>query len=275
MSAAETATAVRIASASPLQILQARVFRRGRAESAVPLLVAIGGPILLLVLGLAVRVSGPGLLAMLLIPTPVIEALIVLRYRNLWPAQEVLGRVDWEALEEWSEEGGGRHPSNRRQMEEWLNRHPEGSVPATLRARALLMCGRVAEGRRAIANLPVETPQQRHRRADLEFAADVLDGPPIDTTAADLAIKSDLSLSPALAVAHVAYHAALEAVAGGGDGVVQLSDARPLIGEFPPALVRRVWLGRLRFVISSVVFGAWLWACLVVGLGTASGVVWF
>jgi hypothetical protein len=77
------ATAVRIAPASPLQILQARVFRSGRVESAVLLLVAIGGPILLFVLALAVRVPGPGLLAMLLIPTPAIEAFIVLRCRDL------------------------------------------------------------------------------------------------------------------------------------------------------------------------------------------------
>lgn len=189
MSTAETATAVRIASASPLQFLQARVFRSGRVESAVLLLVAIVGPILLFVLGLAVRVPGPGLLAMLLIPTPAIEALIALRYRYLWPAQEVLG---------------------------W-----------------------------------------------------------IDTTAADLAISSDLDLSAALVAAHMAYHAALKAVASGSDGVAQLSEVRPLIGALPRALVRRLWLNRLRYAVASALAGAWLWTCLVVALGTASGVVWF
>jgi hypothetical protein len=92
---------------------------------------------------------------MLLIPMPGIEALIALRYRNLWPAQEVLGWINWQALEDRSEKVGGRHPSNRRQMEEWLDRHPEGSVPATSRAGILLLSGGAAEGRRVIANLPV------------------------------------------------------------------------------------------------------------------------
>lgn len=189
MSAVEMATAVRIGSASPLQFLQARVFRRGRVESGVLLLVAIAGPMLLFVLGLAVRVPGPGLLAMLLIPAPAIEGLVALRYRYLWPAQEVLG---------------------------W-----------------------------------------------------------IDITAVEVASSSDPGLSPGLVAAHMAYRAALKAVASGSDGVAQLGEARPLIGALPLALVRRLWLNRLRYVIASAIAGAWLWTCLIVALGTASGVVWF
>jgi hypothetical protein len=73
----------------------------------------------------------------------------------------------------------------------------------------------------------------------------------------------------------MAYHAALKAVASGSDGVAQLSEVRPLIGALPRALVRRLWLNRLRYAVASALAGAWLWTCLVVALGTASGVVWF
>jgi hypothetical protein len=73
----------------------------------------------------------------------------------------------------------------------------------------------------------------------------------------------------------MAYHAALKAVASGSDGVAQLGEVRPLIGALPPALVRRLWLNRLRYAVVSALAGVWLWTCLVVALGTAGGVVWF
>jgi len=275
MSAAETAARVLLASTSPFGVLQTRVLPYGQVESALLILLAGTGPILLLILGLAVGVPGLALLVMLLIPTPAIETLIALRYRDLWPAQEVLGRLNWEALDHWRENVGGRYPSNRRQIEEWLDRHPEGTVPAAARAGLLLVSGRVAEGRRTIASLPVETQHQRHQRAELELSADALEGLPLDTTAADGAIRSDLDLSPAITAAHLAYHAALKAVASGGDGVARLTEARPLVGALPPALVRRLWLNRLRYAVASAAGGAWLLLCLVVGLGTSGGVVWF
>jgi hypothetical protein len=275
MSAAEMAQPTTHASASPFGVLQASVFPSSRVETAVLLVMAVVGPILFFALGLAVRAPGPVLVLMLLVPTPAIEAVVALRYRNLWPAQEILGLINWETMEDWREDVGGKYPSDRRQIEEWLDRHAEGSVPATTRARILLLSGRVAGGRLAIASLPVGSAHERRRRADLEFAADALDGVSLDATAVDLAIRADPELSPEGVAAHLAYHAALKAVTTGGDGVALLIEARSHLGALPSAVTRRLWLNRLRYAVSSAVGAMWLWVCVVVALGTAGGAVWF
>ena len=126
-----------------------------------------------------------------------------------------------------------------------------------------------------IARLQVETAGQRHRRADLELAAEVTDGLPLDTAAADEAIRSDPDEPPALVAAHLAYHAALKVVAAGGDGTAPLAAVRPSLGRLPSEVILRLWFSRLYYAVVSALIGAWLLACVVVGLGTAGGVVWF
>ena len=274
MSAVESPVA-RGVGAGPFEVLQASVFPGNRLESAILLLMAVAGPIMFFLVGLALAFPGIVLMAISVIPTAALEAVIAFRNRHLWPAQEVLGWISWEASEDWRETVGGRFPSNLRQVDQWLARHPEGTGSAAPRARILLLSGRAAEARREIAGLPTDTAPQRNRRADLEFAADALEGVTLDTTAADLATRADPDSPPASVAAHLAYRAALKAVTEGGNGVAQLSGSRPLIGALPPALGRRLWLDRMRYAVCSAVGAVWLWACLIVALGTAGGVVWF
>ena len=267
---------------SPSEVLQARLYPGTRVQSAALLTLAVAGQVLLFAVGLKAEVAGIVLLSMLLIPVPGIEVLIALRHRHLWSAQEVMSWIAWEAAEDWRDSGGGMYPSNRRQIEVWLNGHSDDGRSAARRARVLILAGRPAEARRVVANLPVETPRQRQIRANLQFAADALEGVPLDAAAASPAAAAGPSaavagsdLSRASVAAHVAYRAALADVAAGGGGLDRLTEARQFLGAFPPALLRRLWLDRMRYAVSSAVGGLWLWVGLFVALGSSGGVVWF
>ena len=46
-------------------------------------------------------------------------------------------------------------------------------------------------------------------------------------------------------------------------------------GARPTGLARRLLRGRRRYLVGAVVVAIWLLVALIVGLATASGVVWF
>jgi len=74
----------------PFEVLQASVFPGNRLESAILLLMAVAGPIMFFLVGLALAFPGIVLMAISVIPTAALEAVIAFRNRHLWPAQEVL-----------------------------------------------------------------------------------------------------------------------------------------------------------------------------------------
>lgn len=258
---------------NPMLALQRRAFGAGGVDSAAQLALAVLGPIAAVLLCWG-RVHAIVFVAAVVIPTPILLALLALRLRSRWAAQDVLGWMDHVAADEWRESTGSRMPRNSVGAREWLRAHSEKEVRPDLWVAALLMGGRVCEARDGIARLPVETPKQLHRRLDLETAADAASGRPIGSAAADDAVGHDDAASPVDRAAHLAYHAAVAAVGHGADGLPGLAAARPAIGRLPAPLVLRLWLIRLRFAAISALFGVWLFAALMVGLGTAGGVVW-
>jgi hypothetical protein len=259
--------------ANPMLALQRRAFGVGGADTAAELGLAVLGP-LAAVLVCWGRVPAIGFVAAAAIPAPILLALVAVRLRSRWAAQDVLGWMDHAAAAEWRESTGSRMPRNSVGAGEWLRAHSENDVRPDLWVAALLMAGRVAEAREGIARLPVETPRQHHRRLDLETAADAADGRPIGSAAADDAVGHDQAASQAERAVHLAYHAAVAAVGHGTDGLPDLAAARVAIGRLPARLAFRLWLIRLRFAAISALFGAWLCAAIMVGLATAGGAVW-
>jgi hypothetical protein len=242
---------------------------------AVPLALAVIGPPALFAFGLNAGLPGIVLVVLVLIPIPAFEAILALRYRPVWAAQDVYLFLSWRTAQEWSQHVGGTLPTNARQAAAWLDRHPEEDVEPNARASMLLTAGRIADARAIIAGMPARTARERRRRAELSLAADELQGLPLDTAAADEAMRADPGESPEVVAAHLGYHAALKAADEGGDCVSPLLQARPRLGRLTPALLVRIWIWRLIFTVSAAALGAWLIVGLVVGLATSGGVVWF
>ena len=273
MSSIETASAETTATVNPYFALRQRVFRWGRVQIAVPFALAAIGPFALAAAGLAGHVPGPIFVALVLVPTTLLEALLALQARREWAAQEVLGWLDWTTLRLWAERIAGGRPRSPIEATAWLAAHGAGSVPEGLRAGILILAGRLAEAREVIAELPVVTPRERRDKVALELDAASFGLQPLDLQAADEAVSADVDQSSAERAVRIAYHAALAAVAGGGDGLAELAAARPVIGRLPAELSRRLWLGRLRFVVLAVVLEIWILVAIVVAISTASGVV--
>lgn len=273
MSAIETAPAEPAPTVNPYLGLRQRVFGWGRAQVAVPVGLAVLGPGVLATAGLAGHLSGAVFVALVLVPTPLLEALLALRARHEWPAQEVLGWIDWTTLEDWGGRTQGRRPRSAVEAEAWLAGHRDVPVPQGLRAGILILAGRLTEAHGVIAALPTATPGERREKLELELDADAFELQPLAIDAADDAVRADAERSSAEIATRLAYHAALAAVARGGDGIVELAAARPAIGRLPAELIRRVWLGRLRFAILAAVLEIWILVAIVVAMSTASGVV--
>ena len=273
MTSVETASAKTPAGVNPYLTLRERVFGWGRARVAIPVGVAVVGPVVLASISLVGHLPGPAFAALVLVPTPLVEAFLALRTRREWTAQEVLGWLDWTTVRDWQERGGGRRPRSPIEARAWLTANEAGSVPAIARASMLILAYRPAEARDAIAALPVGTPRENRERFELEMDAAAFELRPLEFAAADEAIRADGALSPAERAVRLAYHAALAAVARGGDGLAELAAARPTIDRLPPDLLRRVWLGRLRFAVLAVVLEVWILVAILVALSTASGTV--
>jgi hypothetical protein len=269
----ETAAAKPPDGVNPYLTLRERAFGWGRARVAIPVGLAVVGPVVLASIGLVAHLPGPEFAALVLLPTPLVEALMALRTRNEWTAQEVLGWFDWTTLRDWRERGGGKRPRSPIEARAWLAANEAGSVPAIARASMLILAFRPAEARDAVAALPVATPREVRERRELELDADAFELRPLEFAAADEAIHADGALSPAERAVRLAYHAALAAVARGGDGLTELAAARPVIDRLPPDLLRRVWLGRLRFAVLAIVLEVWILVAILVALSTASGTV--
>jgi hypothetical protein len=275
LSAIDTAPAAPTPTVNPYSVLRHRVFRWERAQVAVPVALAVLGPGILAAVGLAGRVPGAVLVALVLVPTTLMEALLALQVRREWPAQEVLGWIDWTKLRVWLALTVGRRPRSPLEAQQWLVTHGEASVPQGLRAGILILAGRLTEARDVIASLPDATPRERRERLELQVEAEAFGLQPLDIDAADEAIRSDADQSPEEKEARLAYHSALAAVAQGGDGLAELAAARPAIGRLPAELTRRLWLGRLRFAILAAVLEVWILLAILVAMATASGVVLF
>lgn len=221
------------------------------------------------------RVHELALTVAVLVPTPGMLALLSLRGRSNWAAQDAIGWIDREAAERWRDLAGNPMPRNSIQAAAWLDGHPDRDLPAGLQASALLMAGRIGEARQAIASLPAESPADLHQREDFRLAADAAEGLPVDVTAADETLKNDPASEPAARAVHLGYHAAIAAESRGIDGLPALAAARPALGRLPAALALRLWVIRFRNAVVSALFGAWLLAAILVGLATSGGVVWF
>jgi hypothetical protein len=261
---------------NPMVALQRRAFGFGGPGSTIQLVLAVGGPIVAMLL-CSGRVVGAVVVAAVLIPTPALLAIVALRGRSSWPAQAVLGWLDREAAVQWQSDTASRMPRSSAQAMAWLNGHAEEDVPRDVWVAALLMAGRVDEARERIGRLPATTPAELHRQCDLLLAADSADGRPIETraTAAGESAAADEVASPPARSAHVAYHAAVAATGRGSEGLGLLTAARPAIGRLPFRLSLQLSVIRFRFVLVSALFGAWLLVAVLVGLATSGGVVWF
>ena len=257
---------------NPYFALRQHLFPWERPQVGIPVARVIVGPSGMFAVGLVAHAPLPVLLALLLV-TPALETLLALRLRDAWSAQEVLGWLDWKMLRDWSDRADGRRPRTPSEAQAWLAGHAEGSVPADLRAGMLVFTNRLTEAHDAIDALPINTPGERRRRLELEIEADAFWYRPLDTSAADDAVRSDPELSPAEVTARLAYHAALAAVARGGDGAAGLAAARPTLGRLPADLVRRLWLARLRYALAAAFVGAWLLVAMLVAASSASGTV--
>lgn len=263
-----------IGGANPMAELQRRAFGLRGSSATIQLVIAVLGPIAAFLVCWG-RVHELVLAAAVLIPTPLVLAVNSFRGRSNWAAQDVLGWLDRDAAARWRDGTGSRMPRNSAQAGAWLRSHEESAVPAEFWVAALLMAGRDDEALAGIARLPVETPAQRHRRLDLQLAADAAAGRPIETASADDAVAEDPLATPAERAAHLAYHASVAATSRGTDGLPVIAAARPGLGRMPLGLTLRMYSIRLRFAAISALFGAWLLAAILVGLATAGGVVWF
>jgi len=233
------------------------------------------GPLASFVVALGLALPAVPFAAVVLVPTPLLLALVVYRGRRLWPAQECLAWINLVGSDAWRAEVGERMPGTAAQSKAWLQRHPEGSASESFRAGVMLAAGRLAEAREAMTGLPTGSARERHRRLDLEIALDAKEGRPLDIAAADDALREDVEMPEVEKGLHLAYHAALLAADLGRDCVTPLVAARALAGPIPPGYARRMWLTRYRAVIAALVIGAWLLAAVLVGAATSGGVVWF
>ncbi len=258
----------------PMVSLQRRAFGLSGPGTPIQLAAAVAGPAGALALCWD-RVVLIALAAAVLVPMPVLLALLAVRSRSRWPAQEVLAWLDLVAATEWRTQTGSRMPRNSVQADEWLRRHAETEVPPAAWISALLMAGRPDEARPRIDALPGSTAAQLHSRLDFELAADAAGGRAIDISAVDDAAGRDTAADPAARVVHLAYHASVAAASRGIDGLPSLAAARPALGRLPAALTPRLALLRFRYAAVSASFGAWLLAATLIGLATAGGVVWF
>ena len=231
----------------------------------------------LLAFALAFVMSLPAVLfaVVMLVPVPLLQAIVVFSGRRLWPAQEAILWLYLTTADEWRRTRGETMPRTPSQAKAWLRRNPEGSAPDEARAGILLVAGRLAEGGEAISRLPTESARDRLRRLDLELALATMEGGPLDTTAADAAMRADIETPSVERDLHLAYHAALKAIDSGGDAIETLTRARLAAGRLPAAYARRIWTGRLMGVMAAVAIGVWVLAAMLVGLATAGGVVWF
>ncbi|MGA3029141.1 MAG: hypothetical protein ABSE58_00200 [Candidatus Limnocylindrales bacterium] len=233
------------------------------------------GPALAVALGLFLGLAAVPFAVVVLVPAPLVLTLLVVRGRRLWPAQEALMWPSLIYTDQWRSEFGGSPPRTPRRAQEWLEKHPAGSVPPATRAGMLLTARRLDDAREAISNLPSDSAHDSHRRLDLELALDAKEGRPLDTTAANDALRADDGTPQVERELHLAYHAALLAVDRGGDGIAPLTAARAAAGRMPSGYRRRILAWRYRYVGGALAVGAWLIAALLVGMATSGGVVWF
>lgn len=269
----EVGVAAPLSATNPYFALRRRVYRWGRAQVAAPLGIAVLGPGILAAAGLAGRLPAVALAALVVIPTPILESLLAVRTRREWAAQDVLGWLDWTALRRWGERTSAKRPRSPIEAGVWITGHPAGSAPESLRASVLILAGRVAEAREVIAALPSSTPGELRERLELELDADAFESRPLVVGAADDSVRADTGQSAAEIEVRLAYHAALAAVSCGGDGLAELAKARPAIGRLPDQLVRRLWLGRLRFAVLAFFLEVWILVSILVALSAASGTV--
>ena len=271
---ASLAGASPIGGVNPMVDLRRRAFGFGGAGATIQLAIAVLGPIAAFLLCWD-RAHGLAVAAVVLLPTPAVLVLQSLRGRANWAAQDVLGWLEREAAAQWRDATATRMPRDSTQAGSWLASHRESDVPSHFWVAALLMAGRVGEARGRIARLAAETPAQLHRRLDLQLAADAADGRPIETAAADDAAAADSVAAPVTRAVHLAYHASVAAASHGSDGLPALAAARPALGRLPAGLTLQLYSTRFRYAAISALFGAWLLAAILVGMGTAGGVVWF
>lgn len=233
------------------------------------------GPALAVVLGLALGLAAVPFAVLVLVPAPVILSLLVARRRSLWPAQEALMWPSLICTDQWRSEFGGSPPRTPQRAQEWLEKHPVGSVAPATRAGMLLTAGRLEEARAAVSELPSDSAHDSHRRLDLERALDGREGRPLDMRAADEALRADTAMPAVERDLHLAYHAALIAADSGGDGIAPLVAARAAAGRMPTGYGRRILIFRYKNPLAAIAVGIWLIAALLVGMATSGGVVWF
>jgi hypothetical protein len=254
--------------------IQRRVFGLAGAGPIVEIGLALAGPLSLAVL-LWGRLPAIAYAVVVICATPAALALLALRTRPRWAAQDVatwLGQAD---SDEWRADGLGKMARTPNQANAWLAANPEGTVPQRWRAGLMLAVGRVGEARAAIAAMPATTPHEISRRLEVELAADAYEGRGLDVASADAALEADPERSPAERAARRACHAALVSIARGGDGVAELAAAAPAIGRLEGSAARRVLVLRFVYAVAAAVWGAWLIVCALIALATAGGVVWF
>lgn len=240
-----------------------------------PLWIAVVGEALTFGLALGFGLPPAQFAALVLVPTPLLLVLLTARRIRLWPAQEAITWINLSASDRWRETLGGRMPANPSQARAWLERHPEGSAPPSTRAGMLLTAGRRDEAREVMSRMPSGSPHDLHLLRELELSLAIDEGRPVDTAAADDALRADTETSPAERELHLAYHAALLAVQRGDDGITPLTPALAGAGRIPPRYRRRILVWRFRAALLAAWLGIWLIAAMLVGMATSGGVVWF
>jgi hypothetical protein len=235
----------------------------------------LAGQLLAFAVAFALSLPAVPFAAVMLVPVPFLQAIVVFSGRRLWPAQEATLWLSLMTADEWRRKRGEPMPRTPAQAKTWLRRNPEGSAPGEVRAGIMFVAGLLAEAGHAISRLPTESTRDRFRRLDLDLALAAMEGGPLDTGAADDAIRADIETPQIERDLHLAYHAALKAIDGGGDAIEPLTRARWAAGRPPSAYARRIWARRLSGVIAAVAIGVWVLAAVLVGLATAGGVVWF
>src|ERR1035437_2575472 len=144
---------------NPMAGLQRQAFGFGGTSSNVQLALSVVGPIAAVLLTWG-RVHWLGFLAAVLLPTPALLAILALRHRSRWAAQDVLFWLNDVAAADWQRRTGSRMPRNSVEANAWLGGRAESDVPLDCWVAALLMAGLVDESPEAPARLPIGNPSE-------------------------------------------------------------------------------------------------------------------
>jgi hypothetical protein len=213
--------------------------------------------------------------ALVLVPGPLVLALQAFWRRHLWPAHEAVLWLKFIGSDAWRGRFKDRAPVTAGQARVWLVRHPVSTTPDNARALVLLIAGRLTEAQELISRLPTSSAQERQARLALEFSLAVHELRPVDSTALNEALREDPQISESERVLRLGFHAALEEIDRGGEGIAPLLASRIAAGAMPRAFRPRMFLAHYRNVLASLAIGVWLLVATLVGMATAGGVVWF